>query len=333
MQPNEPQQDDTVRQRILAGGRYVHPQNSLRQSEHVTIDMLAAPATPLEQSPVSYYTQPTAATSVPKQPVTKKNLFSSLVKASVEVERVTRQSVQSVKHSFEPPHISAMRTRRQKLLVRGFYALGALSFVFAVVLGARQLTESNKPRGASSVLGAETDANDATRSSELPAENKPTTEDINTYLVAPQYPRYIRIPSINVDARIRRLGIDRNGAIATPNNINDAGWYDASVKPGEKEGASIIEGHVAGKTQHGVFWDVSKLTIGAIIEIEKGNGEVISYKVTRTEKVAKEQLNMSSYLSSEIPGKHDLKLITTPSKSTILSGASDMRFVVFAQQM
>ena len=314
----------------------MQPDNSVRSLHRPIIDQITVPpSAPISPEPNPTFVPPqTASASTVPVPM-KKTLFSAIIAATVEVDRVTRHSVQTLKHSFEPPHISAMRTLRQKRLVRTYYTVGAISFVFALVLGIHQLFfASNQPQSVTSVLGATTSGqNDATRVSELPAENKPTTQDINTYLVAPVYPRYLRIPHIQVSTRIRRLGLDSKGAIATPNNINDAGWYDASVKPGEKDGASIIEGHVAGPTQHGVFWDLNKLVYGDTIEIEKGSGEVITYKVTKTEKVPTDQLSLGKYLTAEIPGQHDLKLVTAAGKYNIINGVYDTRLIVFAQRI
>ena len=288
------------------------------------------PAVPLETTPQS----PQAVTvEASKKPVRKMKVFSSIVKASVEVERVTRKSVRAVKHSFEPPEIEALRTRRQRIFVRTFYSLGALSFVFSLIAGSQTLFKTKQPQTApQAVLAATYPTNDARRDSEIPAENIPTTQDIRTYLVAPQYPRYIRIPRINLESRIRRLGLDRNGAVGTPNNINDTGWYDGSVKPGEKEGASVIVGHVAGPTAHGAFWDLGKLSTGDSIDIEKGNGEIVSYKVTRILKVPVDKFDMAQYLSPEVAGKHDLKLMTSAGKYDKISGQYLDRVIVFAQQ-
>jgi LPXTG-site transpeptidase (sortase) family protein len=325
---NQTTDQGELRSRLLTHGRYVRPDGSFRPAQQVPIDMVTSSGT-LAESLVE-----AAGSKEKPEKASRRTLFSAIIDATVQVERVTRQSVQTVKHTFEPPQISAMRSHRQKMYVRSFYAVGSLSFFAALILGFNALTHSGTKGPVTSVLGDRTiSQNDATRNSEMPAENKPTAQDIATYLVAPQYPRYLRIPSIKVDTRIRRLGIDSKGRLATPNNINDAGWYDASVKPGEKEGASIIQGHVAGPTQHGVFWDLNKLNDGDRIEIEKGSGEIVAYKVTKVEKVPADQFSMNKYLATEVSGRHDLKLVTASGKYNIISGVYDTRVVVFAQRI
>ncbi len=312
----------------------MHAENSVRQAYQIPANPIdsffTAPAYTTLLNPIELSPDPDSKT--PQRPLNRKSLFSALVKASVEVERVTRQSVRTVRYSFEPPHISAMRTRRQKRLVGTFYAVGTFSFVFAILLGTSAILRSHEQKSQSSVLGDSTN-NDGTPTSGSLSENKPTPEDMSSYLVAPTYPRFIRIQSIAVDSRVRRLGLDSKGEVDAPNNINDVGWYDGSVKPGEKDGASIIEAHVAGPTLRGVFWDLNKVPVGAIIEIEKGNGASIKYKVTKTEKVPPAQFVMNKYLTPEISGQHDLKLITSSGKYNVINGIYATRLVVFAQQI
>ena len=173
--------------------------------------------------------------------------------------------------------------------------------------------------------------NDANRASEAPSEQKPSRQDYTTYLVAPQYPRYIRIPSIGVEARVRRLGVDSKGAIGSPNNIFDAGWYDGSVRPGERDGASVIIGHVAGAKEHGLFWSLASIGVGSTVEVEKGNGEIITYKVTKIEKLPGNNLDMSSYLKPDTAGRNDLKLITAAGKFEDIGTGYTGRVVVHTQ--
>ncbi len=263
----------------------------------------------------------------------RKTLFSGVIRATVELEKVTRQSMQAVKHTFEPPEVVALRTRRQRMVVRTFYAVGAFSFVLAIGLAIKVITsESPKQRTNTGVLGLQTAAqNDAMRASEAPTETKPTKQDFDTYLVAQPYPRYLRIPSIGVESRVRRLGLDSKNAVGSPNSIYDTGWYDGSVRPGEVDGSSIIVGHVAGPSQQGVFWNLSRLEVGASIEIEKGNGQTLKYRVTKVDKLPPGDLDMTKYIKTDVAGKHDVKLITSAGKYAEISEQFAGRVVVTAE--
>jgi hypothetical protein len=301
--------------------------------QHVYSPVYEAPAQPVSKpiphtfAPAKKHRQKTAADSA---------LFGAIVKATVRVDKVTRQSVKAVQHSFEPPHISLLRTRKQRFFLRTFYVVGTASFLFAVGVGLNAMFGSNKEpvRNTTGVLGVinSQTSNDANRISEDPIETRPSKQDFATYLVAPQYPRYLRIPSLSIESRIRRLGLDSKNAVGSPNNIFDAGWYDGSVRPGEKEGSSIIIGHVAGVKEHGLFWDLSKITAGSLIEIEKGNGETVNYKVVKIDKLPQGSLDMSAYIKTEVAGKHDLKLITSSGKFEQIGAQFSGRVVVYAQQ-
>jgi hypothetical protein len=147
----------------------------------------------------------------------------------------------------------------------------------------------------------------------------------------PQDPRYIRIPEINVFARIKNLGIDSSGAVDAPHNIYDAGWYNGSARPGSKVGSSLILGHVSGWTAPGVFKKASNLKPGMQFEIEKGSGEKIKYEVNRTETIPVEQVDMSKVLSTETSGEHDLKLMTCGGKYDKNTKTFKDRVIVYAK--
>lgn len=267
----------------------------------------------------------------------RRGAFATIMHATVQVDRVTRQSVKAVKHTFEPPQLAALRTKRQKLFMRSFYTVAALSMFASVYLGVHKVLygeDMKQQAEIQKVLSAQTNTqNDASRGSEVPSEKQPTSQDMKTYLVAPPYPRYLRIPSMSLDVRVRRLGLDSNGAVGSPNNINDIGWYDASVKPGEKDGASLMFGHLTGPTAHGAFWDIQKLPVDAKIEIEKGNGEIVRYKVKKVESVPNDEFNIVNFLSAEQPGINELRLITTSGKFDNVSVRDSGRYVVYAVQV
>ncbi len=341
-QPNQPSQFNQNSQ--VPQANLYDDQNYQDQNYNVQALGFSAPADYQQLDSVQQLQQAPSAvvgsTAPPDFTAPRKNqrgVVSSILHATVQVDRVTRQSVKAVKHTFEPPQLAALRSRRQKLFMRSFYSLAAVSMFATVYLGAHQLLygEDKKQQAQiQKVLAAETSAkNDATRSSELPSERQPTSQDMKTYLVAQQYPRYIRIPSMSIESRVRRLGLDSSGAVGTPNNIYDVGWYDSSAKPGDKDGVSIMLGHLAGPSAHGIFWGINKIATDTMVEIEKGNGEVVMYKVTKVEEVPISEFDMASYLKSEKPGTNELRLVTSTGKFDTVSVNNSDRYVVFATQI
>jgi LPXTG-site transpeptidase (sortase) family protein len=126
-----------------------------------------------------------------------------------------------------------------------------------------------------------------------PAEKDPgpVTDD---YQVPAEQPRVIDIPNLGVSAYVERVGMDPQNVMVAPDSIFFAGWYVGSVIPGEK-GVSIIDGHVSGKYEDGIFRRLSSLKAGDTIRIGMGDKSwreftVISSNSYSVEEAAKAML-------------------------------------------
>lgn len=123
-------------------------------------------------------------------------------------------------------------------------------------------------------------------------ETEVTDEAKQTHEVAPNLPRYISIPQLDiVNARVMSMGITQTGELATPANINDVGWYEKSALPGTGSSAMLLDGHNGGPTKGGVFEDLPSLKPGDEVTIERGDGELFTYEVRDVEEVTVEELN------------------------------------------
>lgn len=151
--------------------------------------------------------------------------------------------------------------------------------------------------------------------------------EIAANIVAADAPKTLRIPSLNVTARIRQVGTTLSGEPIAPKNIYDVGWYEGSSKPGA-DGAVLLNGHLAGPTKPGVFTDIQALKVGDVISVERGDGRVITYAISRIQEYTGGQIDMSAAISSIEPGKAGLNLVTTLNK---FSG-TEKRTIIFAVQ-
>lgn len=143
-------------------------------------------------------------------------------------------------------------------------------------------------------------------------EEEPTVDQIREYTVAPDRPRYLSIEKLGIaNARILPMGVKTNGELATPNNIFDVGWYEASGKPGQG-GTAIIDGHNGGPHVLGVFKNLPSLVEGDIIKIERGDGLVFQYSVVESETIALVEADayMAVAAKSPEPGKESITLIS-----------------------
>lgn len=154
--------------------------------------------------------------------------------------------------------------------------------------------------------GAPGGSAEVTYSTVIPSEEKP---DKNyKWQGTPNDPKRLTIKSLGIDGYVQKVGVDQNKEVAVPDNIHIAGWFTESVRPGEK-GLSIIDGHVDGRTQGGIFEDLAKMKPGAEVQIQFGNGAKKNFKVMKVEEVAEDKA--ASVLFSQSPKTtNQLNLIT-----------------------
>lgn len=158
-------------------------------------------------------------------------------------------------------------------------------------------------------------------------ETEVSEADIQVHVVPADMPRVLRIPKLQVAARVKQVGTTLTNEPIAPKNIADVGWYEGSVKPGS-EGAVLLNGHLAGPSKRGVFTGVHSLEPGDEITVERGDGVVFTYIVSRLQEYSGGQIDMSAAINSNDPGKKGLNLVTTLSKYS----GTEKRVMVFAIQ-
>ena len=138
-------------------------------------------------------------------------------------------------------------------------------------------------------------------------------------------PIKIKIPSIQVDASIKRVGVTKDGAMDVPKRPEDTGWLETGPSPGAI-GSAVIAGHRGWKTGPAVFDDLHKVKVGDLVYIENEEGDERVFIVRKIEVYdAKAEV-------SEVWNKNDnsyLNLITCSGNWNTFTGTSDERLVVF----
>ncbi|MCA9347975.1 class F sortase [Candidatus Saccharibacteria bacterium] len=146
-----------------------------------------------------------------------------------------------------------------------------------------------------------------TYSTDTPDDSRENADNYN-WRGGVEDPKKIIMPSIGVDSFIQQVGVDQNDEVAVPNNVHLAGWYVESARPG-RQGLSIIDGHVNGRTAEGVFRNLEKLVKDDEVGIEFGNGEIKNFKVIETHRAKVDEA--ASILFSQKPKVYSqLNLIT-----------------------
>ncbi|MCF6469790.1 class F sortase [Nonomuraea sp. MG754425] len=147
--------------------------------------------------------------------------------------------------------------------------------------------------------------------------------------VANVVPKSIDIPSIDVEAPLMKLNLQKNGEVELPpyEKPKTAGWYTGSVVPGEK-GASVIIGHVDTKTAPAVFYKLRELRKGETVKVERSDGKVVEFRVDSIEQVHKD-----SFPAQRVYVEDGLKLVTCGGKFDYAKGEYLDNIIVYASQV
>lgn len=111
-----------------------------------------------------------------------------------------------------------------------------------------------------------------------PEAAAPSFEPAFAPAVAP--PARLQIPALRLDAMVEALGVDGSGAMDTPRNIWNVGWYSPGPSPGAS-GDAVIDGHVGLPGHPLVFSELARLGIGADVIVVLADGTRNRFLVTR----------------------------------------------------
>ncbi len=212
------------------------------------------------------------------------------------------------------------------ILIGAYISLVGTKANNIVVMQAAKLTaQANK----AAITSPPTSTQNTSKSS-VPSTIKPSAPAISSYVVAPTHPRYITIPKLGVDSRVLSVGVNADGALATPNNVYDAAWYKESSLPGQP-GAMLIDGHVSSWATNGVFYGIKKLVAGDLIKIERGDGVIFTYSVVKSQIYPAGNVDMQSAITPVEAGKPGLNLITCTGKVSPGTSEFTERIVVYAK--
>lgn len=138
----------------------------------------------------------------------------------------------------------------------------------------------------------------------------------------------IRIPVIGVDAPVVVKGLDAARRMVAPDSPEEVAWYDFTALPGQ--GSNIVlAGHVdfvgVGPA---VFWDLWRLRVGDVVELELADGRVARYRVVGLETVEEVRAPVERIVGPT--PEERLTLITCAGNYNPATGRYDQRLVVTA---
>ncbi|MDQ3123206.1 MAG: class F sortase [bacterium] len=140
-------------------------------------------------------------------------------------------------------------------------------------------------------------------------------------------PLSLRIPDAGISTQLLTVGIRKDGAMEVPRSFTEAGWYRHSPTPGEI-GPAVIVGHVDSVDGPAVFWRLSQLQPGQIVEIERTDKKIVKFKITDIK-----QYDQKQFPSADVYGNIDyagLRLITCGGSFNKVSQRYSHNTVVYA---
>lgn len=277
--------------------------------------------------------------SLPKQKALQKSMATKMGRTINSPIAKTRPDLPKQKRSnvlrrqmLKPPAYKAPIRRRRRSLGPGLLAGLAIMLLAAGLVILFNSLRNDRAVKAQVKQLAQITENDTGIGEGIPSEAKPPgANDTSTYKVSSDLPKLLKIDKINVNARIRRVGVGPNNVLNAPANIFDVGWYDGSAKPGEN-GTIVLDGHVSGPTKNGVFYSLGTLKEGDKVKIERGDGKLYTFSVTGTELFDNDKVDMNKVLTSSVPGKPGLNMVSSAGRFDVRTNQFEQRIVVYAAQ-
>ena len=104
-------------------------------------------------------------------------------------------------------------------------------------------------------------------------------------------PTRVRIPDLGVDATVRPVGVQEDGAMVIPAAPTSVGWYKYGPAPSDPSGHTVIAGHVATQEDGpGALAPLAGAEKGMRVEVTDADGTVHRYVVRGRENIHKAAL-------------------------------------------
>jgi sortase (surface protein transpeptidase) len=125
--------------------------------------------------------------------------------------------------------------------------------------------------------------------------------------VARSVPASLAIPAIGLEVSVSSLGLNPDGTVQVPTNVQEPGWFQLGPSPGQV-GSAVILGHVDSYRGPAVFFELRSLQAGDAVEVTLADGVTTHFVVTSVAMYPKTQFPAQQvYLSH---GYSALQLVT-----------------------
>lgn len=135
----------------------------------------------------------------------------------------------------------------------------------------------------------------------------PVKAKVIPLVAARSTPTELEVPAIGLAVSLSTLGLNADGTVQVPTDIEQPGWFRLGPSPGQT-GSAVILGHVDSYHGPAVFFKLRSLVAGDLITVNLADGSSAQFKVT----------SVAMYLKSNFPdqavygshGSSELQLVT-----------------------
>ena len=103
-------------------------------------------------------------------------------------------------------------------------------------------------------------------------------------------PIELTIPAISLAVSLSTLGLNADGTVQVPTDIQQPGWYRLGPSPGQI-GSAVILGHVDSYQGPAVFFNLRSLVSGDVVDVSLADGVTAQFRVT----------SVATYLKTSFP--------------------------------
>jgi len=98
----------------------------------------------------------------------------------------------------------------------------------------------------------------------------------------------VRLQLAGVDAPLDPVGVEPDGAMTLPEDVDRVGWYRFGPAPGDDEGTAVLAGHVDDAEQGlGALAPLREVEVGAEVQVTDAAGAVTGWRVVSRELIEK----------------------------------------------
>jgi hypothetical protein len=103
-------------------------------------------------------------------------------------------------------------------------------------------------------------------------------------------PVRLEIGVLGIDAPVIAVGLNPDGSMEIPDDVDEVGWYALGVRPGEA-GSAVLAGHVDNRTQgKGAFFDLGRLGVDDPLVVVHADGARRTWTVVARRQYPKGEL-------------------------------------------